>query len=192
MGDINKHSFVGPDDNDKTVVLGDVVLEAGTNWASAIKITGQVENLQVHADFVPGGHDACVDINNRAQNVVVAIDEAVPHGEFAATIKGGARDVMLTIHKLHGHGRVADVILDDWADQSHDPTSGIWLDILSADGSPVTVLALKEPPKFADGSGPYKFVFPWPWINPRWLGYPCAAIFEILRRWGFFRSASNT
>ncbi len=192
MGDINKHSFIGPDDDGKGVYLGDVSLEAGTNWASAIKVTGQVQDLTISADTVPGGHDACVDINNRVRHVGVTIYDAVPHGEFAATIKGGARDVRLTIRKLHGHGKVADVITDDWSDQSHDSTAGIELDITTADGSPVTVLALKAPPAFVYGSGPYKFLFPWPWLNPRWLGYPCAAAFEILRRWGLFRSSANT
>ena len=189
MPDTNLIGFAGPQDNGKTVEITET-LNASIGFSSALKFTSAVQNISVTAGTVIGGHDACVDCNNSPQGVVVTIDEARPTGQFAALAKGGAHAVTVIIKRLVGHGKVADLMTDDWSDQSHAATSGIVWNVTSADGSPVTVLALKTKPSFA-GGGPYRFLFPWPWINPAWLGHPWGFAFDTLRRWGFFRSQSN-
>lgn len=198
--DTNYRVFVGPDHNGTVNELGDLTPPPGT--ASAIKCTTGVTGLIVRAGKVVGGHDALVDCNNKARGVEVTIDVGVPLGEFAAVIKGGCRSVAITIRNLLNHGKVADVILDDWADQSHDSTGDVRLNITRADGKAVRVMAFKAKPTFAPGSGPYTYCFPWSplgsfsWLgyplgfafqyfNPRWLGYPLGFAFDTLRRWGF-------
>jgi hypothetical protein len=195
MPDINYKSFIAPDDNGKTVDLGDIALPEGTNWASAIKISGGVIGLKVTAGSVQGGHDAVTDINNRASAIVVEIDTAIPTGQFVATIKGGAHDVNFKVKNIYSHGKVTDIMVDDWSDQSHDATKAILLNVKMADGSPVNVIALKTKPSLAPGSGPYKFPW-WQPINQRipftTNYYVVGFAFDTLRRWGFFRSSSNS
>lgn len=188
MSDTNLLSFTGPSDNGKIVSLGDV---DGSGYSSALKFTSGLSGLNLSAGKVLGGHDACVDVNNKANGLSLTLDSALPQGQFVATIKGGANHIWLTVHTIVKHGKVCDIITDDYSDQSHDPTSLVVLDCKMADGSPVRVIALKTKPVLAPGSGPYKFLFPWPWLNPSWLGYPCGFIFDTLRRWGFFRSEAN-
>jgi hypothetical protein len=193
MGDRNLISFDDPARHDGTAHdLGALYLDPATHWASAIKITAGVRDLTVRAAIVPGGHDACVDLNNRARDIRVIIGDAMPFGQFAVTCKGGCIRPYIEIQRLFGRSLVADVILGDWSDQSHEPVTAPVLAITRADGRPVRVLVLKsDRPHFVSGTGPYEFLFPWPWLNPAWLGYPAAFVFATLRRWGFFRAQAN-
>ena len=190
MADRNFYSFNGPADSGRTVAVGDVFLDPAVEWASALKFSTGLRDFRCLAASVPGGHDACLDVNNLCADLLIIADELIPNGNFAATIKGGARNITTRVKRLLGHGKVCDVMLDDWSDQSHAPTENILLDWRTDDGSPVTVVALKARPRLAPGSGPYRFLIP-AWLNPRLLGYPIGAAFEVLRRWGFFRSAAN-
>ena len=189
--DTNLKTFAGPYDNGKTVDFGDAVFDASGGFASGLKFTSAIADIDVTAMKVIGGHDACIDVNNSASRVHVRVEEARPLGEFAVTTKGGSFDIAVKIDRLTAHGRVCDLITDDWSDQSHKATSGVIYDVRTDDGTPVTVIALKTKPSFVAGSGPYKFLFPWPWINPVWLGHPWGFAFDTVRRWGFFRKDSN-
>lgn len=191
MADRNALSYVGPHDNGRNVDLRGDVIDPGEGGASGLKCTGRLCDFFGRFGRVVGRKDAVVDCNDRVERVLLSIAQADPRGQFVATIKGGARDVHLHIREILQHARRADLITDDWSDQSHLPTSGIVYDCRMADGSAVTVLALKTKPSFVPGSGPYRFVFPWPWLNPAWLGHPAGFIFGVLRRWGFFRSQAN-
>ncbi len=205
--DFNLHSYTRADSG-RSYGLAWIHLEPGTDWASAIKVSDRVHDLTVTAMSAPGGHDAVVDINNGASHVEVRLEEAIPQGHFAATIKGGATDVYLKIEKLLTRGRVCDVCLDDWSDQSHEPTRRVELNVIAADGKPVRVIAFKGRPTFTKGSGPYVYAFPWSplgrfaflgyvlgplfaYANPRWLGHPWGFAFDTLRRWGLFRKDGN-
>lgn len=188
MNDTYLRSFTGPDDNDGMSALGGPI--DGTHYSAPLKFTSGLTNFTfINQDVVTGGKNAAVDVNNKCQHLEIELSRVIPRGEFVATSKGGAEDVLIKIESLLGHGKVCDLITDDWSDQSHDPTKGVRYDVTAFDHSPITVIALKEPPTFI-GGGPYVFLFPWPWINPRWLGYPCGKAFEVLRRWGFFRGAA--
>ena len=190
MADRNYISFDDPARcNDTEQHLGELLLDQSITWASCLKITAGVRNLTVSSPMVPGGTDACVDINNRAYRPRVTIGEARPAGQFAATIKGGVVEPYLEIRRLLTRGTVADVILGDWSDQSHDPVIRPELNITPADGRPVRVLVLKsERPVFTPGSGPYVYLFPSPNL-PAHAAFVFG--FETLRRWGFFRGRAN-
>ena len=196
MADRNLISFDNPSLYDGTSHdLGVIVAPTdGIRRASAIKITAGVRDLTVRADVAPGFGDAIVDINNRALRPRVLIGEGMPNGQFAATIKGGTVEPYLEIRRLLTRGKVCDVILGDWSDQTHDPVLRPILNICPGPGfvGKVRVLVLKsDKPQFVTGSGPYEFLFPWPVLNPPALGYPAGTSFEILRRAGFFRAQAN-
>ena len=196
MADINLFSYVGPQDNDAAHSLGDLSpLPAGTNWASPIKISGGVQRLTVAAGIVDGGHDAVVDVNNHATDITVFVAHARPRGEFVQTVKGGAKNVHSNFPAIEGHGSVCDFIYDDYSDQSHDATKDCGLNATMKDGSAVYVIALKTKPSLFPGSGPYRFS----WWQPLNLRVPFTTnyyvvgfIFDTLRRWSFFRAASNS
>jgi hypothetical protein len=191
MSDRNAISFNGPHDNGLTVDLRDTVIDPGDGGASGVKCSTGLRGFVGQFGRVVGRKDAVIDGNNSIDGVRIEIAQADPRGQFVSTIKGGARNVYLRIESILQHAKRADLITDDWSDQSHKPTAGIVYDCRMLDGSAVTVLALKTKPVFARGSGPYRFLFPWPWINPAWLGHPFGFAFDTLRRWGFFRKQAN-
>ncbi len=192
MSDINKHSFNGPDDNGKGINLGDVYLDPKIDWASAIKCTSQLRDFTLKAQSVPGGHDAVVDINNQCNGISVGIETAFPNGQFLTTIKGGSKNITLSVGRLYGHGKVCDVMLGDWSDQSHKRVENVTLDIHSPpENGPVTVIWLGSTrPILAPGSGPYKFIG-LPRCTPQPVVDLTTYVFYTLRRWGFFRSQAN-
>lgn len=187
MNDNYLHVFVGPHDNGRTVQFDGIV--DGRGLSAAIKITTGVKNLLIEASRVIGGRDACVDINDHAENSVVHLDAAEATGQFIATIKGNAKRPSLTVLKIVNHGSVCDVILGDWSDQSNRYVASPMLDCKSETG-PVTVIWLaSDLPYLAPGSGPYRFKY-WPRWTPLWIHSIIVWGFQTLRRAGFFRSKS--
>ncbi len=189
MPDINKHSFDNPSFDGDDVDLGAVYLDPDINWASAIKITSAVKNLTVRASSCPGGGDACVDINYKAFEPKVFIGDAMPSGQFVATMKGGCIRPELNIRRVLGRGKVCEFILGDWSDQSHDPVIDPVLNAVPGYSGKLRVICLKsDRPKFITGSGPYEFLFPSPNLPAHGL---IVYGFETLRRWGMFREKAN-
>lgn len=193
MSDTNLHSFIGPDDNGRTVDLGDLAVDP-SQIASAIKCTQGVTDLTVAAGRAQGGKDAVADTNNRARDVTVTVEEAEPQGQFVGLVKGGVQRIHYHFPRILAHGKVCDFIYDDWSDQCHDATKGCSLNATMADGSPVYVIALKTKPSLAPGSGPYRF----PWWQPLNQRIPftenyyvVGSAFDVLRRWGLFRAQAN-
>ena len=195
MSDTNLHSFIGPDDNGRTVDLGDVAVDP-TKIASSAKCTRGVKGLTVTARRAQGGKDAVADTNDRAEDVSVTVEEAEPQGQFVGLVKGGARRIHYCFPRILSHGKVCDFIYDDWSDQCHDATKGCSLAARMADGSPVRVIALKTKPSLVetDGFGPYSF----PWWQPLNQRIPftenyyvVGSAFDVLRRWGLFRAQAN-
>ncbi len=186
--DSNLHVFVGPQDNGRIIEFDGIV--AGSQFASAIKCTTRVYDLKIRAAHVIGGKDACVDINDNASHVRVDIDKAEATGQFLVTAKGGCLYPEIVIGEIAAHGKVADVILGDWSDQSNERVKDPYLSCHSKNG-PVTVIWLaSDRPNLAVGSGPYRFKY-WPRWTPIWLHKIIVYVFHTLRRWGLFRSKSN-
>lgn len=190
MSDVNLISFNGPVNNGQTIDYGSRTFDASApGMASALKFSTGLSNFVGKFGTAVGGHDACIDVNNLTRNLDITAAELRPTGQFAVTIKGGSENVRVA-GNLTAHGKVADVIIGDWSDQSHAMTTGVRLSITPKTGNPVRVLLLKgDSPTLESGTGPYVFLFPWPWLGP--VHALIVFGFETLRRWGFFRSQSN-
>jgi hypothetical protein len=180
-------AFVGPQDDNRSVGLGETI--DGSNYSAPIKCTRGVVGISILAGHVIGGKDACVDINDGAKNAFVSIVEAEATGQFVATIKGGAIEPVLWVANVTNHGKGADVILGDWSDQRHDWVKKPILNVSSKNGPATVIWLASDRPNLVAGSGPYRFKY---W--PRWTPAPIHAFivfcFNTLRRWGLFRSKS--
>jgi hypothetical protein len=195
MSDTNLFSFNGPDDNGKTVALGDVdaggPTPSGGRYSTALKFSTALQDLKLVASgTVTGGKDACVDVNNYCRNLDITIAQAKATGQFVATVKGSSDQVTIR-GMILARGTVCEVILGDWSDQSHARDTNVCLDLKMIDGSPVRVIVLASDfPVEMAGSGPYRYLFIKPWF-PEWLHWLIVFGFETLRRWGLFRSQAN-
>ena len=158
----------------------EVVNPEGTAFDDAVKFSGATQ-VTVFAPVVRGGREDVVDMN-RATGCRVSIRRALVKGRYFCTIKGGSKDNYVHAN-LIGHGSEVDVDLGNHSDQSREKTTGTFLDLLHDDGSEVSVRVLNaDVPVTAHGSGPYRFVFPWPWLGP--LHRPTAlAILWAIRVW---------
>jgi hypothetical protein len=188
--DINLTAFAGPQDNGRTVVLGDIT--PGPGEASGIKCTSAVADITITAERVGSGRDACFDANDHTRNVKVRIKEAAPVGQFVSTVKGASVGTEITVDKILSRGKVCEHIYGDISDQGGAEWSrpGV-LNSRMADGSKVRVIVLSSFfPPVAPGSGPYRYMIVQPWF-PLWLHQLIAWGFRTLRNWGFFRKESN-
>ncbi len=193
MSDINPVAWVGPFDNGKTITYGtsDASIPdpaSGLRQASAFKFSVGLRDFTLVAEKAVGGKDACIDVNNLCRNLDITVRELWPTGQFAITCKGGTQGARFT-GRLMRHAAKFDVIIGDWSDQSHAPTTGTVLDIIPDDGQPVVVCVLNGTKPIVEvGSGPYVYRFP----SPDMPGHDlCVYGFETLRRWGFWRGESN-
>jgi hypothetical protein len=185
MADYNRISFNGPADSGKSVCLAfDGGAVDGRGCADALKFSTGLRDFDARFGTVFSGSEDAVDVNNGCSGIRIAADRYVLGGRMGITIKGGSTDVTVE-GWLEGHGRECDVDIGNWSDQSHEPVRGVKLGLRKWDGSPVRVRVINgEQPAVLPGSGPYRFVFPWPWLpGRRWL----IRIFHQLRRIGLFR-----
>ena len=188
--DINLTAFAGPQDNGRSIALGDIA--PGPAEASGIKCTSAVSDLTVTAGRVGSGRDACIDVNDHTRNVKVTIAEAAPSGQFVSTVKGGSVGTEITVGKILKRGTVCEHIYGDISDQGGAEWSrpGI-LNSRMADGSAVRVIVLSSYfPPVAAGSGPYRYMIVRPWF-PLFVHRLIAWGFRTARNWGFFRKESN-
>lgn len=197
--DTNLNSFNGPEANGSYIIMGEQVLmgyllgSRGPDYSSTLKFSTGLTNFQGTFFEVFGGTDAVVDVNNLCNGVSIWVDLAHPQGQFFATVKGGSRDIFIQCNKIERGAHVCELMLDDWSDQSHEPTANVKVNLTMLDGSPVRVIALKAKPIEQPGSGPYSYPW-WTILNIRIPGtkiWLIGSSFEVLRRWGLFRSKAN-
>lgn len=183
MPDVNLHSYNGPGDNHNTVANRWEYLD-GTGYADTLKFSTGLENFKGTFGTVISGSEDAVDINNKCRGIELAADRWMLRGRMGFTIKGGSKDVGIS-GWVEGHGSECDVDIGNWSDQSHEPVTGVRLNLRMWDGSAVRVRVINgEFPTFVPGSGPYRYVFPWPWLPGRkWV----IKAFHQLRRVGLFR-----
>jgi hypothetical protein len=125
--------------SERVVVLyeKDFIVPAGRKIADMLKFSG-VRGLTVIVKCVlPGGYEDCADFNNGCWDVIVRAWGYVANGKYVATIKGRSRNITMRGMILRG-GRVADVGLGNWSDQSSGRTEDIVLDLPREDGKPTT------------------------------------------------------
>ena len=200
MNDSYLHSFAGLEytnlvfmpETDNLAFGNGLGIDPST-FSATVKCTTQLQHFRFfYGGDLYGGKDAVVDCNDRCDDLIISVARLYPRGHYGIVCKGGVRNAHFT-GRFMTHAKRADVILDDWSDQSHEPTNGIILDLISDDGAPITIQALKTTPYLIkSGSGPYKFLFPQPIINPNLplIGHPWGTGFEVARRWGFYRKDS--
>lgn len=111
----------------REIRLGDLVPDHPGEYADTLKLSGCVR-LRVLVGKVLGGYEDCIDINH-CTDIEVEIEEAVPCGDYVATIKGGSKNVSLTVWTQLGHGYETDYDLGNWSDQGHDRTTGVSLKV---------------------------------------------------------------
>jgi hypothetical protein len=182
--DVNITVFSGPEHNGSRHYLPETVGSFDTKYTAAVKFTRGVRLVVADFGRIVGGTENAIDMNNASFNEVSGSVIDLSRTKYGITIKGGSscNDVngMVT-----GHGKECDVDFDNWSDQAHAPCRGNLLNLRHAAGDAIRVRYIYEKPELKEGSGPYRFVFPWPWLPvPRaWIG----KIFNQLRRAGFFR-----
>lgn len=159
--DINLYSFNGPEYNGRTVDMGGTVLYPPSEVSDTVKCSTGLTDFRLYLGSVHGGLEDALDINNRCCNLEIVAQQWVfdpGHSKLGFTIKGGSRNIKIS-------GEVfGDPLVDigNASDQSHDPTTGVHLNLRRRDGEPIRVRVLGgDLPTFEPGSGPYRYVFPW-------------------------------
>lgn len=132
------HRFLTEDEKGPAGIhLGDIYCPDG--YQDALKLSG-VSGLFVFAGQVKGGSEDVIDVNHcTVCNITIA--EAFPQGKYIATIKGGSRNISLSVISQVGHGKEVDYDLGNWSDQSQEKTTGI---SLFAQGETATVRAINS------------------------------------------------
>lgn len=182
--DTNLISYNGPDCNGQTVDLTfEQAIIPGPEIADTLKFSTGLSNFTGYFPEVTSGQEDCIDINNQCEHLTLRVEKLIFQGAMGVTIKGGSRHIIISANDCLGHGKETDVDIGNWSDQSSEPTTDVTLDIRRLDSDCTYVRVINgQRPVFEVGSGPYKFVFPWPWI-PRCIVVP---IFNLLHRLGFF------
>lgn len=113
-----------------------------TQWDSALKVSGNT--YPVHVDGISAAQcrENVLDINHsQAVGFMRAtLGRAGEVGDQVVTIKGGSSDITVE-GTIYSRGRLCDVYLGQWADQSTAKASRIDLvGLKRADGKPVTII----------------------------------------------------
>ena len=184
--DVNLRSFYGAVDD------GTLLEERGSTsggpdggYTCPLKFTSRVTGIRAQFGTVLGGSENAVDCNNGASDLHLDAEVwDISRTKYGMTNKGGCRGNHFS-GIVRGHGKETDFDQDNWSDQSHGPCTETVLALISEDGSPLLVRYIYEKPTLVNGTGPYRFIFPWPWLPlPRsWIG----KIFNQMRRVGLFR-----
>lgn len=177
--DKNLCSFNGPLFNGVTVDWTDRNIEPEADIADTIKCSTGLRNFKLSLRVVKSGYEDALDVNNRCEDLDISAelwDFTKGNQSCGFTLKGGSRNVRVS-------GMViGDPLVDigNASDQSHEPTTGVSLNLKRIDGKAIRVRVLGgDLPTLEDGSGPYRFVFPWRF---KWLRVLATKAFLELRR----------
>lgn len=116
----------------------------------------------VRVDSIDGGREDCIDVNNRCSSLEIHVHNGMrPKGKYAATIKGGSRNIVL-VGTLENHAAEVDIDIGNQSSQSDELTDDVLLNVAMRDGSPVRVRVWNaEMPMLTTNKGKrYEFVFP--------------------------------
>lgn len=98
-------------------------------------------NVWITVTKIVGGRNSCVDVSN-SLNITITAGSYWPCGQAVFHVRGGATEVHLK-GRIEGHGSTTDVDLGDASDPAAALTKRVYLDLTTADGSPVKVRAMK-------------------------------------------------
>lgn len=183
--DKNLYEFYGPQHNNTICDMSDKDLSPPTaEYTGIVKCTSKVDGVTIFLGEVICAKETGADVNNGAKNLIIKAKLWIANNSnYIFSNKGGSTNNLFS-GLIRGQSKECEFFQDNWSDQSHLPSSSI-LDLRPEDGKiPIRIRYLYNKPKLMENSGPYKFLFPQPWIPlPRsWL----ARIFNQLRRWGIF------
>lgn len=110
-------------------------------WDSILKLSNR-HKTSLYAVQVAQGKENVVDINNETSGILIEGQFGVTgeEGEQIFTIKGGSSDILLK-GSVHSRGKLADIYVGQWSDQSTAPSHHIDLSLLRHEtGRPLTVI----------------------------------------------------
>lgn len=149
MPDINTVSYA----SENGVVISDLIFNPNPGDSDTLKFSN-CTNFTVERCEIVGGKEDCIDMNRGSLGYVTNCNLR-PTGNFAMTIKGGFKDLVLENIILDSHGKEVDIDLGNWSCQGKWAwTSGIILkNVTAADGKPVIVRVLwASSPKVIGGN----------------------------------------
>lgn len=175
MADNNYISFA---DVDGETIENTVFPVSGTkqsDYSDILKFS-HAKNIVVSNCIICGGKEDCVDMNRNCENILIENCTVYPFGSYGFTIKGGAKNITLRNVAFDGHGKVADIDLGNWSDQSMEQTTNVVLEnVYAIDGSPVKVRVLwAEKPTVVDSNIkllviPKPIIWAYRWLRARKL-----------------------
>lgn len=115
--------------------------EAPQVWDAVLKLSNRT-NTSLMGVKVAQGQENSVDMNNRTSGIVLEGRFGVGGGEGdnVFTIKGGSYDITVK-GTIESTGRVAELTIGNWSDQSTEPSHHLDLSLLRCAGDePVTVV----------------------------------------------------
>ena len=159
--DINLHSFNGPQDSERVIDWSDKTIIPSAEIADTIKCSTGLRKTRIILGEVHGGNEDALDVNNLCEDLEISAklwSFTNGRSQYGFTIKGGSKNISVS-------GMVdGDPLVDigNASDQSHELTTRVVLNLKRLDGKSIRVRVLGgDLPILADGSGPYRFIFPW-------------------------------
>lgn len=163
MSDKNYLSFAN-EPNLGTRVLNTLVPDPSfAPWSDTLKFS-DAHNGTVILSKIQGGLEDCMDANNGSSGLIVHADEWHSGGSQVITIKGGCEDFEIS-GLIATKGKVVDVDIDNYSDQSHAPSRNIRLNLKTNNGSPVVWRSLMGcKPTILNPEQPYRCALYLPFV----------------------------
>lgn len=114
-----------------------------TLYAATLKVCDGTSGLFLLGLSVAQGQENSIDCNAGAHHcafngdIGVGIPMGTPLPDQVITVKGACHDLLFK-GTLHSRGRIAEIVVGNWSDQSHDPAYSLDFSQLShVDGQPI-------------------------------------------------------
>jgi hypothetical protein len=114
----------------------------GSKYASLLKLSGYYTGLLTGL-VIPQGKECAVDINNHANVTVKGFfgsNTAKPAGDQIFSVKGGSSAVIYGILLGAGGRMNADILVDNWSDQSYNGSTADLSSLVHISGRKINVV----------------------------------------------------
>lgn len=101
----------------------------GKNFTAALKVTSHAVGIHLLANWIVGGSENCVDVNNEVTDLVVDATTFDIRGKYGLSAKTST-DITFIGH-LAGRATVWEVNLGSWSDQSRKVQTQTYLKLTS-------------------------------------------------------------
>lgn len=148
-------------------------------WQDTLKFS-DAHNGDLYSAVIQGGLEDCCDMNNGSSNLRLHCPDLRSGGSQVFTIKGGCSDIWVS-GIITVPGKVTDVDIDNYSDQSHAASKNISLNLTRADGKPVRYRSLKGcKVHICNPNDPYTCSL----YLPYWLGMAWDTLYHGLKKLG--------